>query len=161
MAIGNLGAVQNLLQGYAASGFSKVRSNQGLSLLPWMVTQIASRAELTYTNLRVSAPMVNAAAEIVLESGAVGLIALVIDNAEAANATTVYAYPSATVTEGGQLFSAGVLVAAGQMHVAVFPEPIPMAALSLQAIQSDSAVNQEAGTVSTAGAVTILAVYAE
>lgn len=163
MAVGNLGAVKNLLEGFLAHEFiaNGVPTNQGLSLLPEMVERIASRADLTYTNLRVTAPAAFAATNVDVESGAVGLIAVVISNDEAANDTAVAIYGTTTVTEGTTDPLGGIYVVGQQECKAfVLPEPLPLAALSYSAMLGTEA-GIEAGTLSTSGAVTVMLVYAE
>lgn len=163
MAIGNLGAVKNLLEGYISHEFitGSVPLNQGLSLLPEMVERIASRADLTYTNLRVTKPIVNSANDVDVESGAVGLIAVVVANDEASNDTAVAIYATNTVTEG-TTDPLGGLYFVGQQEVKVFvlPEPLPLAALSWSAMLGTQA-GTAAGTLSTAGTVRVMLVYAE
>lgn len=163
MAVGNLGAVKNLLEGFISHEFiaSGAPLNQGLSLLPEMVERIASRADLTYTNLRVTAPAVNTSADVDVEAGAVGLIAVVVQNDEATDQTAVVIYATNTVTEGTTDPLGGMYVAAAQTtQVYVLPQPLALAALSWSA-SLGTTVGIEAGTLSTAGAVKVMLVYAE
>jgi hypothetical protein len=160
MAIGNMGAVLNLLQGFVASEFGdSARQNQGLSLLPEMVRQIASRAELTDANLRVSAPrLFDGSADIDIETGAVDLIAVVFDNTEAATNTPVI-YDETAVTEGTTVPRVKLSMAASSLQVVVFPEPMPLAALAWSVLDGDALDN--ASVLAAASSVRAMFVYSE
>jgi hypothetical protein len=80
MAVGNLGATMNQIQGYIASEFNAVH-NQGLSIFPEMVQRIASRADLSEANLRVTAPLlVDGTNDVDVEAGACKLIGVVVQS---------------------------------------------------------------------------------
>lgn len=169
MAIGNLGSTMNLLEGYLASEFADTtyNRNQGSALIPEMVRQIASRADLTYTNLRVSAPTLNGATEQTIETGAVGVIALIAaSNATASEDEAVLLYEAA-VTEGTTRYTVALNVdaagstATGKMFYAVFPEPIPMAALYVSAVHNGADGDIEGTTLADAGGLKWMVVYAE
>lgn len=166
MAVGNLGVVMNQLRGFLASEFRNtgINSNQGMSILPEMVERIASRADLTESNLRVTAPkLFDGTNDVDVESGAVKLIAVV-----AAGVTTTLAedsavlfYETGTVTEGTTRYAAMLEVRPGETSVMVFPEPLPMAALSWSVVDNGSDGDIEGTTLSDASGTKVMLVYAE
>jgi len=169
MAIGNLGSSLALLEGFLSSDFADAtyNRNQGSALIVDFVRQIASRADLTYSNLRVSAPFVNTATEQTLETGAVGLIAVIAaSNATAAEDIAVLTYEAA-VTEGTTRYTTALNLdgagstATGTMYYAVYPEPIPMAALYVSAVMNGSDTDIEGTTLGNAGGIRWMVVYAE
>lgn len=169
MAVGNLGASMQLLEGYLASEFSPAtyNRNQGSALIPDMVRQIASRADLQYANLRVSAPVLNGATEQTLETGAVGVIALIAaTNATQVEDAAVLLYEAA-VTEGTTRYTVALNVdaanttATGRMYYAIFPQPIPMAALYVSAVDNGADTDIEGATLADVGGVKWMVVYAE
>lgn len=169
MAIGNLGSAMNLLEGYLSSEFADTtyNRNQGSALIPEMVRAIASRADLTYANLRVSPPTLNGATEQTLESGAVGVIALIAaSNASQVEDAAVLLYEAA-VTEGTTRYTVALNIdaanttATGKMYYAVFPEPIPMAALYVSAVDNGADADIEGTTLADVGGLKWMVVYAE
>ena len=169
MAIGNLGATMQLLEGFLASDFAPAtyNRNQGSALIPEMVRMIASRADLTYTNLRVSPPTLNAATEQTIESGAVGVIALIAaSNATQAEDAAVLLYEAA-VTEGTTRYCVALNVdaanttATGTMYYAIFPQPIPMAALYVSAVDNGADGDIEGTGLADVGGIKWMVIYAE
>jgi hypothetical protein len=160
MAIGNMGAVLNLIQGYVATGFEDTaRQNQGLSLLPEIVRQIASRADLTYDNLRVYGPaLFDGTNDVDIETGAVGLIAIVFDNTEAATNTPVV-FDDNAVTEGTTVPRVKFSMAASSLQTLIFTEPLALAALSWSVLDGDALDN--ASVLAAASSVRAMFIYAE
>lgn len=171
MAIGNLGAVMTLLEGYLASEFAPAtyNRNQGTGMLPDFIKQIASRADLTYSNLRVTRPLLfDGTNDVDVEAGAVGLIAVIAaTNASAAEDLAVLTYETNTVTEGTTRYTTSLNVdaagstATGKMFVAVYPEPIPMAALSWSVVDNGADADIEGTTLGDANGIKVMLVYAE
>jgi hypothetical protein len=170
MAIGNMQPVLTLLEGFLASEFADTtyNRNQGSALLVDFVRQIASRADLTYSNLRITAPAVNTANDVDVESGAVGLIAVIAaTNATATEDAAILTYETNTVTEGTTRYitmlnvDAAASTATGKMFYQVFPEPIPMAALSWSAVDNGADGDIEGITLTAAGGIRVMLVYAE
>ena len=171
MAIGNLGSSLNLLEGYLASEFadSTYNRNQGSALLVDMVRQIASRADLTYSNLRVTGPrLFDGSADVDVESGAVGLIAIVAaTNASQSEDVGVLVYETNTVTEGTTRHVAMLGVdaagttATGKMYYAVYPEPLALAALSWSVVDNGADGDLEGTGLGDANGVKVMFVYAE
>lgn len=172
MAVGNLGVVMNQLRGFIASEFnagSTSVTNQGLSILPEMVERIASRADLTESNLRVTAPtLFDGTNDVDVESGAVKLIAVVAQtNSSAAEDEAVILYETNSVTEGTTRYvlSMNVDAAASQatskLYLAVFPEPIAMAALSWSVVDNGADGDIEGTTLGDANGTKVMLVYAE
>lgn len=169
MAIGNLGSALTQLQGYIASEFGATTNNQGLSLLPEMVRTIASRADLTESYLRVTAPrLFDGTNDVDVESGAAKLIAVVAQtNASAAEDEAVLLYQTNTVTEGTTRYLAMVNCPAGgtsataALTVAVYPEPIAFSALSWSVVDNGSDTDIESTTLGDANGTKVMLVYAE
>lgn len=170
MAIGNLGAVKNLLEGFIASEFGATSSdgatafpvNQGLAILPEMVERIASRADLTESNLRVTAPRrFDGTNDVTVESGAVKVIAAVISSLSTESEDEALILYEAAVTEGTTRYTLALNVNAGECSVAVFPEPIPMAALFWSVVDNGSDTDIEGTSLGTANATKVMLVYAE
>lgn len=167
MAIGNLGATMNLLRGYLASEFG-TPNNQGASLLPEMVERVASRADLTYTNLRVTKPVLfDGTNPVTVESGAVGVIAVVAQTlaAQAEDAAVLLYEASPTIgttryTLALNVDAAGT-AATAKMGSAVFPEPIPMAALYWAISDNGANGDIEGANPGDASGVRVMLVYAE
>jgi len=168
MAIGNLGSAMTQLQGYIASEFnaSATRShNQGLSLLPGLVRQIASRADLSYSNLRVTFPAFNSATEATVEAGAVGLIAVVAQgNTTGTEDQAVLTYEAA-VTEGTTRYTTALNLDQSSTvfstYMAVYPEPIPMAALYWSAVSNGADTDIEGTELADVSSIKVMLVYAE
>ena len=171
MAIGNLGATMQLLEGYLASEFlsTTYNRNQGSALLPDFIRQIASRADLQYANLRVTRPVLfDGSADVDVESGAVGLIAIIAaTNASQSEDVGVLVYETNTVTEGTTRHvemlgvDAAGTTATGRMFYAVYPEPIPLAALSWSVVDNGSDGDLEGTGLGDANGVKVMLVYAE
>ena len=171
MAIGNLGASMQLLEGYLASEFAPAtyNRNQGSALLPDFIKQIASRADLTYTNLRVTRPVLfDGTNDVDVEAGAVGLIAIIAaTNASQSEDVGVLVYETNTVTEGTTRHvemlgvDAGGTTATGKMFYAVYPEPIALAALSWSVVDNGSDGDLESTGLGDANGVKVMFVYAE
>lgn len=162
MSLGNLGATMNQLEGYIASEFNTVH-NQGLSILPAVVRSIASRADLTESNLRVTAPQYfDGTNDVDVESGAVKLIAVV---AMALSTLTedgaVVLYETNTVTEGTTRYPFALEVTAGKTTVVAFPEPHAMSALSWSVVDNGSDTDLEGTNLMEANLVKVMFVYAE
>jgi hypothetical protein len=170
MSIGNLGASLNLLEGFLASEFDAATYNrtQGTAAIVDMVRQIASRADLTYSNLRVTAPaLFDGTNEVTVETGAVGLIAIIAaTNSSAAEDEAVLVYEAA-VTEGTTRFCAMLNVdaagttATGTMYSVVFPEPLAMAKLYWSVVDNGSDTDIEGTTLGDANGTKVMLVYAE
>ena len=170
MAIGNLGVSMNLLEGFLASEFAAGTYNrtQGTSLIPEMVRQVASRPDLTYTNLRVTAPrLFDGTNAVTVETGAVGLIAIIAGtNASAAEDEAVIVYEAA-VTEGTTRYVAMLNVdaagslATGKVYSVVFPEPIVMAALYWSVVDNGADTDIEGTTLGDASGTRVMLVYGE
>lgn len=171
MAVGNLGASLNLLEGFLASEYAPAtyNRNQGSALLVDMVRQIASRADLQYANLRVTAPVLfDGTNDVDVEAGAVGLIAIIAaTNATETEAEMVLAYETNTPTEGTTRYLAALNVpaasttATGRMFYAVYPQPIPMAALTWSVVDNGSDTDIEGTSLGTASGCKVMLVYAE
>jgi len=171
MAIGNLGATITLLEGFLASEFAPAtyNRNQGSALIVDMVRQIASRADLTYSNLRVTAPaLFDGSNDVDVESGAVGLIAVVAaTNASAAEDLAVLTYETNTVVEGTTRYTtmlnvdAAGTTATGRMYYAIYPAPIPMAALSWSVVDNGADGDIEGTTLGDANGIKVMLIYAE
>ena len=155
MALGNLGAVRNLLDNFVATTYVGARSHQGVALFPELCARVATRADLTYTNLRVYGPdTFDGTNDVDIEAGAVGLIGVLIDNTEAAiNALVIY--NTATVTEGTTDPKLVITVPASSMLAVVFPEPVALAAFSYSAIDGD----QTAGGTTLAAASSLISTF--
>jgi len=168
MSVGNYGAVMNQIQGFIASEFGSP-SNQGLSLFPQLVAVVASRADLTESNLRVTAPrLFDGSADVDVESGAVKLIGVVVQSLAAqAEDAAVLLYETNTVTEGTTRYVAAVMVNAGgsvataEAQAVVFAEPVPMAALSWSVIDNGADGDIEGTTLGDASGVRVMLVFAE
>lgn len=171
MAVGNLGASMTLLEGYLAAEFAPAtyNRNQGSALIPEMVRQIASRADLQYANLRVTKPILfDGTNDVDVESGAVGVIAVIAaTNSSAAEDEAVLLYETNTVTEGTTRYTVALNVdaagttATGRMFYAIFPEPIPMAALSWSVVDNGSDTDIEGTVLGDANGTKVMLVYAE
>lgn len=171
MAVGNLGASLNLLEGFLASEFAPATYNrtQGTAAIVDFVRQIASRADLTYSNLRVTAPVLfDGTNDVDVESGAVGLIAIIAaTNSSAAEDEAVLVYETNTVTEGTTRYTAmlnvdaGGTTATGKMYSVVFPEPLAMAALSWSVVDNGADTDIEGVTLGDANGTKVMLVYAE
>lgn len=160
MSIGNIGGVLHRVQGFIASEFNSPRNPQGLAILPELVERIASLAHLAEANLRVSAPrFFDGTNDVDVASGACKLLAVVVDNTEAA-ANQVAIYGTATVTEGTTDIELLLPVASSSMALAVLPEPKPLAALSWSSMDGGNTA-LEAGTLSAANSTKVMLVYAE
>lgn len=172
MAIGNLGATKNLIQGFIASEFQGTDAApvpQGLSIFTEMVERVASRADLTESNLRVTAPVLfDGTNDVDVEAGAVKLIGVIAQSqtAQAEDAAVLF-YETNTVTEGTTRYVAMINVnAAGtaatrEAIAVVFPEPIPMAALSWSVVDNGADTDIEGTTLGDASGVKVMIVYAE
>ena len=170
MAIGNLGASMQLLEGFLASEFAPAtyNRNQGSALLPDFIKQIASRADLTYTNLRVTAPaLFDGTNDVTVETGAVGLIAVIAaTNASQSEDVGVLTYEAA-VTEGTTRYTTMLNVdaagstATGKMFYAVYPQPIAMAALYWSVVDNGADGDLEGTGLGDASATKVMLVYAE
>lgn len=171
MAIGNLDVSLKLLEGYLASEFAPAtyNRNQGSALIPDMVRQIASRADLTFTNLRVTKPVLfDGTNDVDVEAGTVGLIAIIAaTNASQSEDVGVLVYETASVTEGTTRHVAMLGVdaagttATGKMFYAVYPEPITLAALSWSVVDNGSDGDLEGTGLGDASGVKVMFVYAE
>jgi len=169
MAIGNLGSAMTQLQGYIASEFNASATqahNQGLSLLPSLVRMIASRADLSYTNLRVTFPALNTSADADVEAGAVGLIAVVAQgNTTGTEDQAVLLYETNTVTEGTTRYLVALNLDQSSTvfstYMAVFPEPIPFAALSWSAVSNGADTDIEGTELADASSIRVMLVYGE
>lgn len=162
MAIGNLGVVKNLLEGYVASEFTTFPTTQGLAILPEMVERIASRADLTQANLRVTRPIVfDGTNEVTVETGAVVVIAAVISALSTESEDEALILYEAAPTEGTTRYTLALNVDAGKIAVAVFPEPIPMAALYWSVVDNGSDGDIEGTSLGTASRTKVMLVYAE
>lgn len=171
MAVGNLGVCKQLLEGYLASEFAPAtyNRNQGSSLIPEMVERIASRADLQYANLRVTKPILfDGTNDVDVEAGAVGLIAVIAaTNSSAAEDLAVLTYETNTVTEGTTRYTTALNVdaagttATGRMFYAIYPEPIPMAALSWSVVDNGADTDIESTTLGDANGIKVMLVYAE
>jgi len=167
MAIGNLGASLNQLQGFIASGFG-APNNQGLSLVPEMVERIASRADLTESNIRVMPPrLFDGTNAVTLETTAVKLIAVIAQSLAAQVEDAAVLFYEAAVTEGTTRYVAMINVdaantaATARATAVVFPEPIPMAALYWSVVDNGADGDIEGTTLGDASGVRVLVVYAE
>lgn len=170
MAIGNLGAAMQLLEGYLASEFAPAtyNRNQGSALLPDFIKQIASRADLTYTNLRVTRPVLfDGTNDVTVETGAVGLIAVIAaTNSSAAEDEAVLTYEAA-VTEGTTRYTtmlnvdAAGTTATGKMFYSVYPQPVAMAALYWSVVDNGADTDIEGTTLGDANGTKVMLVYAE
>ena len=159
MSVGNAGAVKNLLEGIVATEYVGTRSNQGVALFPEMVYRILTRSDLTEANARVWGPkLFDGTNDEDVESGAVRLIGILVDNTEAAE-NAICIYSTATVVEGTTDPEFVGAVDASEMQAYVFMEPENYAALSWSAIDGD----QTAGgtTLSAANSVKVTRVYVE
>jgi hypothetical protein len=170
MAVGNLGATLNQLQGYIASEFnaSTVQAhNQGLSILPEMVRMIASRADLSEANLRVTAPrLFDGTNDVDVEAGACKLIAIVAQaNTSQLEDGAVLLYETNTVTEGTTRHLLALNLDASATvfttYMAVFPEPVPFTALSWSVVDNGTDGDIEGTTLGDASGVRVMLVYAE
>jgi hypothetical protein len=171
MSVGNLGVSINQLEGFIASEFvggSGYPTTQGLSLLPDMVRQIASRADLTEANLRVTPPrLFDGTNDVTVEAGACRLIAIVAQsNASQSEDVGVLVYEAA-VTEGTTRHVAMLNVDAGgsaataKMAIAVYPEPVPLAALYWSVVDNGANGDLESTGLGDANGVKVMIVYAE
>jgi hypothetical protein len=171
MAVGNLGSALTQLQGFIASEFnasSTQEHNQGLSLLPEIIRTIASRADLGDTNLRVTAPrLFDGTNDVTVETGAVHLIAVVAQaNTSQLEDGAVLTYEAA-VTEGTTRYTTALNVdsssTAGvpRAFIAVYPEPIPMAALYWSVVDNGADTDIEGTTLGDASGMRVMLVYSE
>ena len=167
MAVGNLGTVMNVLEGFIAHEFL-APSNQGISILPDMVRQIASRADLSETNLRVTAPQLfDGTNDVTVETTAVKVIAVVAQSLAAQVEDAAVLLYEAAVTEGTTRYVAMVNVdaantaATATLRVAVFPEPLPMASLYWSVVDNGADGDIEGTTLGDASGVRVMIVYAE
>jgi hypothetical protein len=169
MSLGNYGSVMAQLQGYIATEFGSAPHNQGLSLFPQLVALVASRADLTDTNLRVAAPrLFDGTNDVDVEAGAVHLIGVVVQSlaAQAEDAAVLF-YETNTVTEGTTRYVAAVMVNAGgtaataEAQAVVFAEPIPMTALSWSVVDNGADTDIEGTTLGDASGVRVMVVYSE
>lgn len=171
MAVGNLGATITLLEGFLASEFAPAtyNRNQGSAFIVDMVRQIASRADLTYSNLRVTAPVLfDGTNDVDVEAGAVGLIAVIAaTNSASAEDEAVLTYETNTVVEGTTRYitmlnvDADGTTAGGRMFYAIYPEPIAMAALSWSVVDNGSDTDIEGTVLGDANGTKVMLVYAE
>lgn len=168
MAIGNIGAPLTLLEGFLASEFAPAtyKRNQGSALIVDMVRQIATRADLTYSNLRVSAPFVNTATEQTITAAACGLIALIAGTNVLQQEDAAVLVYEAAVTEGTTRYvtalnvDAAASFATAKMYYQIFPEPLPLAALYISAVDNGGDTDIEGTTLADAGGVKWMVVYA-
>lgn len=159
MAYSNVGATINQLQGLVATAFGdSARQNQGLSLLPEIVRQIATRAELDSTlNLRVSAVgLFDNTNHFEVSTTPAVLIASVFDNTEAAaNTPVIY---DESPTEGTTVPRVALSMAASKLDVTVYLDPISMTDLYWSVIDGDALTNSS--TLAAANSVRGFLVYA-
>lgn len=160
MSVGNLGSVMTQLQGYIASEFL-TNSNQGLSLFPRMCEMALTRADMTDANARVTVPALHDGInDVDVEAGAVHLVGIVAYNGDT-EVQTVYCYNTNLPIEGTSLFHAALILDTLTAKALVFPEPIPMAALSWSVVQSDTPANQKGILLASPYTVRVMLVYTE
>jgi hypothetical protein len=169
MAVGNMGGVITQLEGYLASEFAPAtyNRNQGSGLIVDMVRQIASRADLSYTALKVTPPVLfdgtNDVTVVAAPAALIGIVAAT--NASAAEDEAVIVY-EATVTEGTTRYvamlnvDAGGTTATGTMYYTIFPQPIPVLKLIWSVVDNGSDTDIEGSTLGDANGTKVMIIYA-
>lgn len=160
MSIGNLGGVMNQIEGFIASEFLTSRNHQGLAMFPALIREVATQANLTESNLRVTAPQLfDGTNDVDVESGTVRLFGVVLDNSEAADNAFVV-YETNTVTEGTTDPKLIIEVPASTAMAVVIPGGVVLDALSWSVTDAGTTAI-EAGTLAAANSVKVMLVYAE
>lgn len=168
MAVGNLGAVMNQMQGFIASEFLTT-SNQGLSLFPEMVRQVLSRADLAEANARCTAPrLFDGTNDVTVETTAARLVGVVAQSLAAQVENCAILFYNAAVTEGTTKYEAAVMVnadntAAGARAVAVvYAEPVEFSStLRWSIVDNGADTDIESTTLADANGVRVMLVYVE
>jgi hypothetical protein len=164
MSLGNMDARLHQIQalvGLNAAGLggfasANARQNQGIALVPDLVRDIASQANLPSSmNLLVSLPVINSAASVTVTSSPAKLIAVIVDNNDSAR-TIIQLFNTTSVTAGTTVELQDLSVGIGVMAAFLFPDcPDFSVALAWEATTAAH------GSVrSTAAKVTVAVVYA-
>jgi hypothetical protein len=164
MAIGNLGAVKNIIDGYTAmdaaagGGFTTLANfNQGTAMFADAVRDVLARADLS-SALNAKAKMFTGSAtvSIAIETGAANLIGIVADSTNGTDLfLQVYNTAQAGVTVGTTAEVLDLVVRANAQNVYVFEQPIAFGTALTFAISTAAH-----GAVLTGGAnVKVLFVY--
>lgn len=159
MSYSSVGAIKHLIEGAIYSDYATSRFNQGVSLFVPMVWDVMTRADLSSTkNVRVVLPADNAATVTAVESGAVDLIGIVIDNDNASTSyVQLFNVAGASVTLGTTVPFTSIPVAGDTMRAVVFAEPLPFGT----AFSWDASTTLTGATRTTAADVKVMLVYAE
>jgi hypothetical protein len=178
MAIGNLGAVKTLIEGFLYSEFNKDTTNtsqstfahnQGEGVILEMIERIASRADLTQQSLKVYAPTLYQGAVVTVTSSPCILLAVVAQSTstEAASRAVVL-YDASAGTIGTTAYKAMLDVRAGgtaataTWNAAVYPSPvIYTTALSFTVTDNSADTNIEGTTQGTTNGTRVMVVYAQ
>jgi hypothetical protein len=167
MSLGNMDARLHQLQGLVGlnaagmGGFptAAARQNQGIAMFPDLVRDVASRADLgSSLNMVVYQPALNIAGVQPVLTGAAILIGVLIDNAEAANATYVQVFNTASggVTIGTTVELLDLFCAAGQMKAYLLVDPLSFGT----AISWDATTAPHGAARNTVSTVRVSLVYA-
>jgi len=167
MAAGNVGTAITLLEGFLASDFgSTYIQSQGMALLPDLVRQVASRADISSSlNLHVMEPTLFVSTDLNVNATACQLVALVgasIGTTQIQSA--VLAYDANTVVEGTTIYYAMLHLPDGDTSpsfgATVFLDPIGFATgLRLSVTDNVTAGNIEGTGLGTASVTKVMAVY--
>lgn len=178
MAIGNVGAVKTLIEGFLASEFNKdangaptaLAHNQGLSLFAEAMLRIASRAELTQTSLKVAGPaFFDGTNDVDVTSSPCILLGVVAQSlaAQSENVAVLF-YNTTTPTEGTTKYEAAVMVEAGgtaataKATAVAYLEPVVFStALSWSVVDNGADGDIETTGLGDANGVKVLVVYAQ
>lgn len=178
MAIGNLGAVKTLIEGFLYSEFNKDTTNtslstfahnQGEGVILEMIERIASRADLTQANLKVYAPTLYQGAVVTVTSSPCILVGVVAQStATEAQDRAVVFYDASAGTIGTTKYKAMLHIPAGgtaataTWNAAVYPSPVTFAtALSFTVTDNNADAAIEGTTQGTTNGSRIMVVYAQ
>lgn len=174
MSAGNWGAVENLIQGFLASEFlpgTTSVGDQGASASVFLAAlrQVATRADLTYANIKVAAPQLfDGTNDVDVSSSACALLGVVAQsNSSESEDEMVTFYNTASPTEGTTRplaylgVGAGSSQATAKIAAAVWCVPVPFStALSWSVVDNGSDADIEGTSLGTANGVKVMVVYA-